>query len=82
MNTERFQEGRFSPSEAELEEIRKRAAAEGKDPEKAVAAFLEKLGGANARLEEKQSEAAIRSLEESLNETDAKKMAKKKGEAA
>ena len=61
MGIEQF--GKFSAQEAELKRIRQEAIESGGNPEDAVRAFLEKLDGANARLREKQSEAAIKTHE-------------------
>ena len=63
MSIDHFREGQFSPSQAELETIRKEAAKQGRNPDEAEAAFRDKIQGAN-------SEQAKKLLEGSLNNLD------------
>lgn len=60
----------FSPAESEIADIRRKAEAEGADPDAAEAAYrakLEKAGAqASAGAAEKEHESAMRSLESAL----------------
>ena len=60
MAMERFRAGKFSAQESELEEIRRRAINEGKNPNVAVAEFLARIEGANARVKEDRGDVTKR----------------------
>lgn len=58
--------GKYSLTDKEKEEIRKRAEETGQDPEAAVKAAEERMKTATARLREKQAADALKHLKESL----------------
>lgn len=57
-NIEKFKEGQYSLTPAEIGAIRARAKMNGEDPEAAVSAAREKMKMATGRLREKQAEKA------------------------
>ena len=69
---EQFEYGAFRPSEAEEEEIRKKAIDNGEDPARAVAAYREKLSQGTERLREKAGEKAREGLENAVRKSEQK----------
>jgi hypothetical protein len=61
--------GKYSLTESEKAEIRKKAQEAGRDPEEAVRMEEEKMKAATARLREKQAREAIERLERDLKNT-------------
>ncbi len=54
--------GKYSLTESEKDEIRRKAEAEGRDPEEAVKAEEARMAAATARLREQQAEEAVKRL--------------------
>ncbi len=64
---EELKYGKFSITDEEREQITKKAIDEGRDPEKTLREYEERLAQATGRLRKEQSEEAVKELERDMN---------------